>query len=314
MRFFGLFFLVLSGYALAEDVSPKLLKQLENYANTLDDLEGNLEQKKANLVQLNANLDETRTKLAHARQKMMNDVSQLDVTTREMLRIARFPWQAQMLADLGTPQVPRAGLLKQGQRALSTSLENQQKRLSELLKMEQQMNNLVAQQSETALHVQTKRDRIRALYQKQLERLSKQDTSLAKKLKTALPKAQKVDVTPSEKQNLVALPHGKPVEGFITQPFGEQDGTTILATPGTTVTALNGGAILFSGPFRDYGWLVIVGSSEHEHDIYGGLDYPSVRVGQRIAAGDALGALPNTEKPYLYYEARRNDQPVAPQF
>ena len=68
MRFFGLFFLVLSGYALAEDVSPKLLKQLENYANTLDDLEGNLEQKKANLVQLNANLDETRTKLAHARQ------------------------------------------------------------------------------------------------------------------------------------------------------------------------------------------------------------------------------------------------------
>ncbi|UEM02601.1 peptidoglycan DD-metalloendopeptidase family protein [Skermanella rosea] len=113
-----------------------------------------------------------------------------------------------------------------------------------------------------------------------------------------------------------------PVAGQVTTRYGEADkfgvtsrGLTVSARPGAQVVAPSSGSIMFAGPFRGYGLILIVEHPNGYHSLIAGLGRIDTKVGQRVLAGEPLGVMgsPADGDPDLYFELRRNGQPINPQ-
>jgi murein hydrolase activator len=128
-------------------------------------------------------------------------------------------------------------------------------------------------------------------------------------------------------KNQVALP----VFGQIGQRFGESDaagrplmGDMVKTHSGAIVTAPAAGAVLYAGPFRSYGQLLILNVGEGYHVVLAGLGRVSVSLGQTLMAGEPVGAMgearvastaafgSTNNGPELYVEFRRQGKPVDP--
>lgn len=114
-----------------------------------------------------------------------------------------------------------------------------------------------------------------------------------------------------------------PVPGVILTGFGQRDaigavseGITIRSRSGALVVAPMGGVIKFSGPFKNYGQLVILEHRDGYVSLIAGLETVDASVGQRIDAGEPVGKLPAAssrgDDPALYYELRYQGRPVNP--
>ncbi len=113
-----------------------------------------------------------------------------------------------------------------------------------------------------------------------------------------------------------------PVGGRVTTRYGEPDplgntsrGMTIAARPGTPILAPSAGSIMFAGPFRGYGQILIVEHSNGYHSLIAGLGRIDTSVGKRVATGEPVGLMPSPAdgNPDLYFELRRHGQPINPQ-
>lgn len=111
-----------------------------------------------------------------------------------------------------------------------------------------------------------------------------------------------------------------PARGQVVAQFGQatdvgtsHKGITIETRPGAQVIAPYDGQVAFSGTFRGYGLLLIIEHGEGYHTLLAGMSRIDSLVGQRLMAGEPVGVMANTEgKPNLYFELRRNGQPVNP--
>jgi septal ring factor EnvC (AmiA/AmiB activator) len=114
-----------------------------------------------------------------------------------------------------------------------------------------------------------------------------------------------------------------PVVGRVVARFGEErpasvagglsnKGLTIAARPGATVISPFDGVIAFAGPFRGYGALIIIEHSEGYHTLLAGLGRIDGGVGQRVLAGEPVGAMGEDKAAALYVELRRDGQPINP--
>lgn len=123
-----------------------------------------------------------------------------------------------------------------------------------------------------------------------------------------------------------------PVSGDFAKRFGEDDGSgarlngDILRTQsGAIVTSPASGTVVYSGPFRSYGQLLILNPGDGYHIVMAGMDRLNVSLGQAVLAGEPVGmmgearlasiaasSLGNTT-PELYVEFRRNGKPIDPQ-
>ena len=124
------------------------------------------------------------------------------------------------------------------------------------------------------------------------------------------------DPAPAAAGNRLTLPVG----GRIVTRFGEQDrfgatsrGLTISARPGTAVVAPYAGSVMFAGPFRGYGQILIVEHSNGYHSLIAGLGRIDTAVGKHVTAGEPIALMPADGSPDLYFELRRNGQPINPQ-
>lgn len=113
-----------------------------------------------------------------------------------------------------------------------------------------------------------------------------------------------------------------PVAGRVMTRFGEADrfgatsrGLTIATRTGMPVVAPSAGKIMFAGPFRGYGQILIVEHSNGYHSLIAGLGRIDTAVGKQVAAGEPVGVIeaPAAGPPDLYFELRRNGQPINPQ-
>jgi septal ring factor EnvC (AmiA/AmiB activator) len=90
-------------------------------------------------------------------------------------------------------------------------------------------------------------------------------------------------------------------------------GITIATRANAQVVAPYDGQVVFSGPFRGYGLLLIIEHGEGYHTLLAGMDRIDGTVGQHLLAGEPVGVMGQSEsKPLLYLELRRNGQPVNP--
>lgn len=114
----------------------------------------------------------------------------------------------------------------------------------------------------------------------------------------------------------------KPVAGDIVLAFGQtsaqgqtEKGLTLRTAPGNMVLAPVEGQILFAGPFRTYGNVLIINGGEGYHVLLAGMNQISVGVGQVVLAGEPLGNVGDSNKKetaQLYIEFRKNGQPFDP--
>ncbi len=112
-----------------------------------------------------------------------------------------------------------------------------------------------------------------------------------------------------------------PVRGRILEAFGTRTdtggtarGITIETPPEATVIAPYDGQIVFAGPFRGYGELLIIAHGEGYHTLLAGMTRNYGVVGQWLLAGEPVGLMGNVNKPrpQLYVELRRQGVPINP--
>jgi septal ring factor EnvC (AmiA/AmiB activator) len=96
----------------------------------------------------------------------------------------------------------------------------------------------------------------------------------------------------------------------------------VAAGPGLVVTAPADGWIMFAGPFRSYGQMIIMNAGENYHIVLSGMDAVTARQGQFVVAGEPIGQMGEkriasaaglnlvTDRPTLYIEFRKDGKPV----
>jgi septal ring factor EnvC (AmiA/AmiB activator) len=95
---------------------------------------------------------------------------------------------------------------------------------------------------------------------------------------------------------------------------GKADGLTILAAPKAGVRAPDAGIVQYVGPVKGWGVILILRLAGGYHLVLAGLDRADVAVGQSVAAGSAVGSMPDGRQtpPELYLEVREHGAPVNP--
>lgn len=126
----------------------------------------------------------------------------------------------------------------------------------------------------------------------------------------------------------VGEPHGQlaaPVAGTKLRAFGQPtdagpaNGETYATPPGARVLSPCGGQVVFAGPFRSFGLLLIVDCGGGYHFVLSGLDRLDAAVGRHVEAGEPVGVMaewdprrPGVNRPTLYLELRKDGEPVNP--
>ena len=167
------------------------------------------------------------------------------------------------------------------------------------------------------------------------------DKELVTRARAALPKALKAmssavtadTADPTRPRGLHAFepPHSvlqMPVSGTITRRFGDSDasatargtasqGISLAALPGAEIVAPFDGRVIYAGPFRDLGLVLIIRHGGLYHSLLAGLGRVDIAVDRWVLAGEPVGALPDAVDKAsvgaLYMELRRDSRPVDPQ-
>ncbi len=122
-----------------------------------------------------------------------------------------------------------------------------------------------------------------------------------------------------------------PAAGTILKTFGSPDGLgglergVLVATlAGATVSAPADGSVLFSGPYRSYGQLLIMNAGGGYYILLAGMDRISVLPGEFVLAGEPVGSMGDgsvrmaaaaavgAAEPVLYIELRKDGMAIDP--
>ena len=120
-----------------------------------------------------------------------------------------------------------------------------------------------------------------------------------------------------------------PVAGSVLRSFGDPDGfggvekgLSVGAPPGSTVASPVDGSIVFAGPYRSYGQLLIINAGQGYYFVLAGMDRINVSVGQFVLAGEAVATMGDgaartaaaaaigATQPVLYIELRKDETAV----
>lgn len=112
-----------------------------------------------------------------------------------------------------------------------------------------------------------------------------------------------------------------PASGRIVARYGQardeadtSKGIVIAARPLAQVVAPFDGQVVYAGPFRSYGQILIIEHGGRYHTLLAGLDRIDAVVGQWVLAGEPVGVLGPSQNGMaeLYLELRRAGQPINP--
>jgi septal ring factor EnvC (AmiA/AmiB activator) len=122
-----------------------------------------------------------------------------------------------------------------------------------------------------------------------------------------------------------------PVSGTITRRFGASEapggagaaagtpsqGISIAAPGGAEAVAPFDGRVIYAGPFRNLGLVLIIRHGGLYHSLLAGFGRVDIKADQWVLAGEPVGVMPEAvDKAFggaLYVELRRDGRPVDPQ-
>lgn len=122
-----------------------------------------------------------------------------------------------------------------------------------------------------------------------------------------------------------------PAQGSILKAYGTKDdfggthqGLSITTRQGAQITSPADGWIVYSGPFRSFGKLLIINAGDGYHIVLAGLDQLTAQVGDFVLANEPVGQMQQmkiastnlldstTTGPVLYMELRRDGDAINP--
>jgi len=121
-----------------------------------------------------------------------------------------------------------------------------------------------------------------------------------------------------------------PVNGTKIRDFGGSDGAggvqrgiSLATRPGAQVTTPCDGWVVYAGPFRSYGQLLILNAGGGYHVLIAGMERISVNIGQFVITGEPVATMgtrsqvasilaANASQPVLYIEFRKDGTPIDP--
>jgi murein hydrolase activator len=121
-----------------------------------------------------------------------------------------------------------------------------------------------------------------------------------------------------------------PVNGTRIREFGGSDGNggvdkgiSLATRPGAQVTTPCDGWVVYAGPFRSYGQLLILNAGGGYHVLIAGMERISVNIGQFVQTGEPVATMGTTSQvasilatkasqPVLYVEFRKDGTPIDP--
>lgn len=222
--------------------------------------------------------------------------------------------------SLEDERVRIAALVEAKQRTIdegSVALEEVRRRAAELAREAQSTEELIASL-----------DREIAVAARETEE-APQESPSAQEVRGALsdPSRMRPAVAFSSAQGM--LP--KPASGAVIRTFGEADefgspsrGISLATRAGAQITSPADGWVVYAGPFRSYGELLILNAGDGYHVLLAGMERISVELGQFVLAGEPVGAMgelvvASTEnvtvgrqQPSLYVEFRKDGRSIDP--
>jgi septal ring factor EnvC (AmiA/AmiB activator) len=174
-----------------------------------------------------------------------------------------------------------------------------------------------------------------------LDKQAEKDRALAEAARAAkekiLARDAEIAALPENNRTITSLPfeamNGQlalPVTGKFKRRFGGKDdnggvmqGDMVATQSGSIVTAPADGNVLYAGPFRSYGQLLILDAGGGYHVVLAGMDRITVALGRSVLAGEPVGAMGEARVastlasnvangPELYVEFRKDGKPVDP--
>jgi len=121
-----------------------------------------------------------------------------------------------------------------------------------------------------------------------------------------------------------------PVNGVKIREFGGSDGAggvekgiSLATRAGAQVTTPCDGWVVYAGPFRSYGQLLILNAGGGYHVLIAGMERISVNIGQFVLTGEPVATMgttsqvasilaTNASQPVLYVEFRKDGTPIDP--
>jgi septal ring factor EnvC (AmiA/AmiB activator) len=110
-----------------------------------------------------------------------------------------------------------------------------------------------------------------------------------------------------------------PVQGKVIVKYGDMTrsgthskGITLRSRSGAQVISPYDGIVLFAGPFKGYGKILIIKHDDNYHTLLAGLTDIDGQVGQSLLAGEPVGRMSTENNPSLYIELRKSGQPINP--
>lgn len=116
-----------------------------------------------------------------------------------------------------------------------------------------------------------------------------------------------------------------PAAGVVVERFARSDslgfttkGIALRTRPGARVVATHDGNVIYAGPFRGYGRIIIIEHGDGFHTLLAGLGRIDVRLGQGVLAGEPVGVMGTAataerqDPRRLYIELRHDGVPVNP--
>lgn len=324
----------------------RLQQQLESTAADLStlrhratDLAGSLQESEAktsraerDLSTLNGELSDTEREFARRKQEYAH-------TVMSLMRMRSLPPTALFGDKESATQMMRTGeVLRNTNAALAAraeSLRSEMERISRLRRevgaRKQQLTKertvLSEKQKQLAADMQTRQrlqeklSRDHAAAKAQVSRLSRESASLQEligKLEKAQPQFAHSKAPPSASLNATKGQLKLPVVGSVLHKFGERKnanetyrGMVLSARTGATVVAPYAGEVVFTGPFMDYGSMVLLKHGKGFISILAGLGNISVGLNQQLAKGEPIGSM-GGGNPRLYIELRDHSKPIDP--
>lgn len=221
------------------------------------------------------------------------------------------------------------------------NLEKQKKEMNSLLKKKTKLRKDVgekgAETKKIAENLSSKANNLRELLdelerqkelarkkQEEAERLAAQKREAEQKIK----KPKTIDSRTHEsikkqvKSGRFAQAKGslsRPVRGNVITEYGQMisngvtsKGIVYKTRPKAQVIAPYDGTVIFSGPFKGYGNIIIVEHGDGYLSLLAGLGNIDCEVGQMLLSGEPVGTMPNEANTKLYVEIRKDRQPINP--
>ena len=217
-------------------------------------------------------------------------------------------------------------------------LEQEHDELAALSKKKSTLRNSIEQQSaaakkkvsKLASQAQDLRDLLGKL---EAERLKKQQEEERRRLaeeqrRKKQEEAAKADLIKLKPQSIKELGEGfvkakgklpMPARGTIVTRYGEETskgvsskGIIVKTRPQAQVISPFDGNVIFAGPFRGYGNLIIIEHGKGYLSLLAGLDSINCELGQMLLAGEPVGQMPDSSDSKLYIEIRKDNHPINP--